>query len=349
MANTNFYRGVNFSTWFEKVSARDITFSHFNEQEFINLKSIGGDVIRLPIRLHDMTDGAPDYHLDPLLIEHMDKVIDWAEKHAIHLILDNHSFHPVTPTAPDIDKTLIPVWMQIARRYKDRSNYIVYEVLNEPHGIDARLWADIQGKVIKAIRAIDRSHSIIVGGVNFNSLDEMLKAPVYPDDNIIYTFHFYDPHVFTHQGETWGSPPTLKNLKGLPFPADAHAMPEVPKDLRGSWAEDTIKNTYKRDATPQALAKQLDKAVQFSRDNGGLSVFCGEFGAFIPNSLPEDRLRWYQLVTQLLDERRIAHASWDYFGGFGLFKTAEGGSFDTDLNLDIVKALGFSAPAQKPA
>jgi endoglucanase len=248
----------------------------------------------------------------------------------------------VEATASDIDKILTPVWTQMAQRYKDRSKYIVYEILNEPHGIDAKLWAEIQGKAIKAIREIDSSHSIIVGGVGYNSIDELLNVPVYPDDNIIYTFHFYDPHVFTHQGASWGSPPVLKNLKGVPFPADAHALPEIPDDLKGSWVEKTFKNSYIQDGTAETLARQLDKTIEFSRKHGGIPLFCGEFGVYIPNSLPEDRLRWYQVVTKMLDERNISRTNWDYFGGFGLFKTIRDSSFETELNLDIVKALGFS-------
>ena len=344
-----FSRGVNFSTWFETSSPRTIAFTAFTEQDFIDAKSIGVDIIRLPINLHSMTNGAPDYRLDPLFTRFLDQAVDWAEKHEMYIILDNHSFDPVAATDPAIDTILIPVWTQMARRYKDRSDYILYEVLNEPHGIEAARWAAIQEKVVKAIREIDSRHSIVVGGVNYNSIDALFNLPVYNYDNIIYTFHFYDPYLFTHQGETWGSPPNLKNLKGMPFPAEAHALPEIPRELQGTWIEQSIKNSYKKDAAAEALAKQLDKAARFSRERGNISLFCGEFGVFIPNSLPEDRVRWYQTVTQLLAQRGIARASWDYFGGFGIFKTDGGGSFNSDLNVDVVKAMGFSPPRQKPA
>jgi len=344
-----FSRGVNFSTWFETSSPRTIAFTAFTEQDFIDAKSIGVDIIRLPINLHSMTNGAPDYRLDPLFTRFLDQAVDWAEKHEMYIILDNHSFDPVAATDPAIDTILIPVWTQMARRYKDRSDYILYEVLNEPHGIEAARWAAIQEKVVKAIREIDSRHSIIVGGVNYNSIDALLDLPVYNYDNIIYTFHFYDPYLFTHQGETWGSPPNLKNLKGMPFPGNAHALPKIPRDLKGTWIEDSVKYSYKNDATVQALAKQLDKVARFSRERGGLSLFCGEFGVFIPNSLPEDRVRWYQTAAQLLAERGIARASWDYYGGFGVFKTDGGGLFESDLNVEVVKAMGFSPPPQKPA
>jgi endoglucanase len=344
-----FFRGVNFSTWFEAPSARSIPATRYAEQDFRDVKSIGVDVIRLPIHLHNMAGGAPGYILDPLFLRFLDQAVDWAEKYELYIILDNHSFDPVAPTDPNIDKILIPIWTQLALRYKDRSSYVLYEILNEPHSIDAELWGSIQGRVIDAIRATGDKHSIIVGGVEFNSIDELFNLPTYPDDNIIYTFHFYDPYLFTHQGETWGSPPNLKSLKGMPFPYDAHRIPPIPAAIRGTWIESSIRYSYKNDATVEALAKQLDKTLRFSQERGGVPLFCGEFGVFIPNSLREDRVRWYVAATKLLDARGIARTSWDYFGGFGVFKNGKGGSFDSDLDIDIIKALGFSPPPQKPA
>ena len=347
-ASLPFSKGVNFSSWFEAQSARAIIFTAYTEQDFINAKSLGVEVIRLPIRLHDFTSGSPLYSLDPLFLQFLDQAVDWAEKHELYLILDNHSFDPVAPTASDIGKILLPVWAQIAQRYKNRSSFILYEILNEPHGINSKLWAEIQGSVIKAIREIDPVHSIIAGGAGYNSIDELFNLPKYPYENIIYTFHFYDPYLFTHQGETWGAAPNLRALKGLPFPGDAHSMPKLPSALKGTWIEKTF-NSYKQSATVQALAKPLDKTVKFSNKHEGFPLFCGEFGVYIPNSLQEDRVRWYEAVTKLLDERGIARTSWDYYGGFGIFKTPDGSSFENDLNTEVAAAMGFSPPVQKPA
>ncbi len=60
--------------------------------------------------------------------------------------------------------------------------------------------------------------------------------PVYPDTNLIYTFHFYDPFVFTHQGASWASP-SLVPLSGVPFPYNSAAMPPCPDTLKGTWIE----------------------------------------------------------------------------------------------------------------
>ena len=231
-----FSRGVNFNGWFEGLpkSAGEI-FNKYSAQDFIDVKSLGADVIRLPVKMHSMTGGPPDYKLDPLLLEFLDTAVDWAEKHGIYLIIDNHSFDPVLATSPDISRILIPVWRQIAQRYKNRSDFIIYEILNEPHGIADSLWGEIQEQAVAEIRKIDANRLIIVGGTDYNSINKLSAIPKYQYENIIYTFHFYDPYLFTHQGATWGGAPLLTNLANLPFPGELKKMPGLPSDLKGTW------------------------------------------------------------------------------------------------------------------
>jgi len=339
-----FSRGVNFSQWFEASNAQAIQFTRFIEQDFINVKSMGGDVIRLPIKMHNMTGGAPAYLLDPLLLKFLDTAVDWAEKHQLYIIIDNHSFDPAAPTDENIDGILLKVWEQIAQRYKNRNKYVIYEILNEPHGISDSRWGEIQGLVIEAIRKIDTTHSIIVGGTDFNSISKLSSLPKYSDPNLIYTFHFYDPHIFTHQGASWDAP-SLASLAGVPFPANSMRMPKTPEDLKGTWVEDALKN-YKNDAAFSALSASLDKTVAFSRERN-VPVFCGEFGVYMIQSPAKDRVIWYELITVMLEKRNIARASRDYFGGFGIFNNQAGGDFRSDVNIDVVRAMGFIPPPQR--
>ena len=90
--------------------------------------------------------------------------------------------------------------------YAYYSGYVFYEVLNEPHGIADGVWGSIQQSVIDAIRTEDAVHYIIVGGANWNSYNNLSALPLYSDTKLIYTFHFYDPFVFTHQGASWSNP-----------------------------------------------------------------------------------------------------------------------------------------------
>jgi endoglucanase len=344
-----FSKGVNFTEWFQSSSPQTIPFTKYTEETFEQAKRLGVDVVRLPLNLHSFTNGsATAYTLDPLFLRLLDQAVDWAEKHEMRLILDNHSFDPIANTEEDIGDILIPVWTQMADHYKNRSQYIMYEILNEPHGISDSVWGEIQGRVIAAIRSKDTAHTIIVGGTGYNSISALSAIPEYNDDNLIYTFHFYDPYLFTHQGETWGSPPNLRTLKGVPFPPDAQDMPPIPAELKGTWVEYNLKNQYPQEGKPAVLAATLNKAAEFSNARKA-PVFCGEFGVYMINSLQKDRVRWYTAATRFLDERGIARTSWDYSGGFGLFKNQSGGSFYSDLNVEVVKAMGFTPPEQSAA
>lgn len=340
---TPFNRGVNLTGWFEVGSPREIQFNRYTKNDFARMKSLGMDVVRLPINLHHMTGGAPDYTLDPLFLGFLDEVVSWSEELGLHIILDNHTFHPVNPTDKNVDRILLKVWPQMAARYRDRSDLVMYEILNEPHGIDGKKWAKIQGTVIEAIRAIDARHSIIVGPANYNTYNDLAALPKYKDDNLIYTFHFYDPMVFTHQGASWGKP-TLVDLAGVPYPYDAGAMPPVPKSLKGTWYEGPMRN-YRVEGTRERVEALLDIAARFARERN-VPVFCGEFGVYIPNADPAGRVEWYRHVRTVLESKGIAWTTWDYEGGFGLFKSARGGSFDSDLNIPLIEALGYKVPPQ---
>ncbi len=338
-----FSKGVNLTQWFQEPSARQIQFSKFTREDIEEIQSLGCDVIRLPINLHFMTDGAPDYIIDPLFYSFLDQVVDWTEELGIHLILDNHTFDPAVSTDPNIGEVLVKVWSQMAKHYKDRSDLIYYEVLNEPHGIDDALWGTIQGEVIEAIRNEDTRHTIVVGGADWNSYRTLERLPRYEDDNLIYTFHFYDPFLFTHQGATWTSPSML-SLADVPFPYEEERMPALPADLLGTWVGFNYLS-YPSEGTVTRVQSLLDIAARF-RDERQVPVFCGEMGVFKPNSQEDDRVLWYEEVRSYLDEIDITWTMWDYQGGFGVFEKGSNELFDHDLNLSLLEALGWETPPQ---
>jgi endoglucanase len=183
-----FSRGVNLTGWFQVSSPGQIQFTRFTKQDIINIKSLGCDVIRLPVNMHAMTSGSPSFTLDPLYFSFLDSVVTWCEQLHVYLILDNHSYDPNGSTSPDIGTILVKVWTQMATHYKDRSGYILYEILNEPNGISTSAWGTIQNQAINAIRTIDTKHTIVVGGSGYNTYTELKNLPVYADTNLLYPF-----------------------------------------------------------------------------------------------------------------------------------------------------------------
>lgn len=340
-----FSRGVNLTSWFQVDNPGQIQFTRFTKQDIINIKSLGCDVIRLPVNMHSMTSGSPSYILDPMYVSFLDSVVTWCEQLHIYLMIDNHSFDPNVNTSPDIGNILTKVWSQTAIHYKDRSDYILYEILNEPHGISTATWGTIQNQVINAIRAKDTRHTIVVGGSGYNSYTELRNLPVYADTNLLYTFHFYDPFMFTHQGASWVSP-SMELLSGVPFPYDAARMPACPASLKGTWIESGL-NSYLNEGTVSRVKQLIDNAISF-RNSRHVKIFCGEFGVYIPNSSQVDRTYWYNIVRQYLEENNIPWTTWDYKGGFGLFNKGSNELFEHDLNVPLLQSLGFNVPPQTP-
>ena len=341
--NVPFHKGVNLTNWFQSDGTRQIQFSKFSRTDFEQIKSLGCDVVRLPINLHYMTNGEPDYTVDPLFYSFLDQVVSWCEDLDINLILDNHTFDTTVATDPAVASVLIKVWTQMAEHYKSTSNRIFYEILNEPHGIADNIWNSIQQQVIDAIRAIDTKHTIIVGPAGYNSYNNLNQMPVFSDNNLIYTFHFYDPFLFTHQGASWAD---MTPVSGVPFPYSADRMPSCPSELNGTWIAGTFTN-YKNDGNMANVKRLIDIAYNFGQQRG-VPVYCGEFGVYDLNSPPDDRVYWYNIVRSYLDEKNIPWTIWDYKGSFGLFNKGSNELFDHDLNVPLLEALGLNVPAQTP-
>ena len=79
------------------------------------------------------------------------------------------------------------------------------EILNEPEFTDRYRWLGVQMKLAAAIRQGAPAHTIIAAGARWSDDDELIFQEPLHDPNVIYNFHFYQPHIFTHQGATWSA------------------------------------------------------------------------------------------------------------------------------------------------
>lgn len=334
-----FSKGVNFSVWFEQPHAGLVQRNLFCEQDFKDVRELGCDAIRLPIHFENLSSGPGDYKIDPYIFSILDDAVQWAAEQKLFLILDNHSWSPFESTAKDVEKRLLAIWRQVAERYKDSGNYLAYEILNEPHGIENAKWGKIQKNVIEAIRAIDKTHAIVVGGTDWNSFESLLALPKFQDENLIYTFHYYEPMMFTHQGAEWTE--GLGRIKGVPFPYAKEQIPPKPKNP--STAENWYYENYEKKSSPKLMAATFERAAKFSVERNA-PVWCGEFGVYMNFASHEDRANWYEVVAEYLDGANIARTSWDYRNSFGLFKKGSAELFPDDLDDAIVSSLKYDVP-----
>ena len=355
-----FSKGVSFFGRFDKEGIEWIKdVNRYREQDFANVKSLGIDVIRLPIDFNFFTSDAPRYTLYPSFLNSLDRLVYFANKYQIYIILDNHPDGQPLITE-NYQNFLIPVWTQMAEYYKNRSKYIVFEILNEPNanGIFASNWGEMQREVINAIRMIDQNHWIVVSGLHVGEDPAVgLSAlPKYTDNKLLYTFHFYEPHIFTlPEWHAFTMPDWVKDYDqlALPFPYDKDRMPVLPSGQAGTeWIEERFKN-YPNEATTEVLTRKIDKVSDFMKQRN-VPVFCGEFGADMMYARSEDRIRYYKFVRETLEARSIPWIMWQYFDKNGLFNPPNGkaehifkGDFNKDLNVELVRALGLTLPPQR--
>ena len=346
-ATMPFKTGVNFTNWLDDLWAgyppnNRRWFDNFHESDFANAKSLGVDFVRLPIAPFTNAGDKPDGTIDAYYLQKVDSAVTWAERYGLYIILDNHEFDGNHPTSTATEPLLLNAWKQLATRYKDRSELILYEVLNEPFNIDATLWGQIQGRVVDLIRTIDETHYIIVGGADWNSMWNMGNLPIYPHNRLIYNFHFYEPSLLTEPGLG-----DQANVKNLPFPYDPVRMPSPPPGAV-AWVVAAYA-AYKTQGTEAYLASCLDPAATFAKQHN-VPVMCTEYGCNGDNNIQQDRVRYFEAVVKLFNERNIPHASWGYkYGGFGI-TTVDGGDafpgFMYHINIDICRAMGLTPPAE---
>ncbi len=346
-----FTKGVNFSNWMEHRPADQINTEAYTRTDFENVKKLGCDVVRIPIHFEKLCGPAPDFAIPEKIMNLLDKIALWAEELKIHVVFD---FHNATNTdsftSPAVEQILQAVWTQMAEHFADSTDYLVFELMNEPHGIEIPVWNRIIERVFNSVRKIDTKHYIIVGGADWNSFSAMKTLPDFKDSKIIYTFHFYDPHTFTHQGATWCH---MERVTGIPFPYDAAKMPEPPADAT-EYELEKFRN-YPQEGTLEKMQQFFDQYVEFSIERNA-PVYCGEFGCFAPFAKPEERVNWYRITAEALESRNVARTSWDYFHAFGIFDYSKirglpmeeirnyKWNFPEDLNRDIVRALKLTLP-----
>ena len=339
-------------TWFETWTNSIPPLNKYDESDFAVLKKMGVDVIRLPVHFDLVMEPVHTGKIMDIVLEKLDKVCDWAEKYQIYLVIDNHSFNSELednnpPSAKLQKEHLKAVWSQVAPRYKNRSKYIIYEIINEPKGrgeVTSEKWIKLQAEIIDLIRRYDPQRDIVVSGADFSSIDTLVRMKPYKDPNLIYTFHFYEPHEFTHQGATWVGPHMI-DLEDIPFPYDRKRMPKLKGRAKDSYLPDYFREVYPAKGTVKYINDRIKKAADWAKKNN-VRIWCGECGAKVWINA-EDRLAWIKATVQTLNNYDIPYCTWGIDGSDGFLKTADNlSSFPDDIDQAALEAYGFSMPGK---
>jgi endoglucanase len=289
------------------------------KQEMADIASAGFKVVRIPVCFGAWASISPPYRWEtPEFLAAPDSLIKWAVANNLTAIVDLHHVEfDGSIKGADSTARIVWLWQQIAQRYKNTDpEKVLFELRNEPHDMTAGAWRTQATQLIQTVRAIAPNHTLVVGFHDWNGRDALVKSEPFADPNIIYTFHFYDPFVFTHQGATWAGS-GLPELKGVPFPANSTTKISVPGSAKGTWVESAI-NNYANEATYEVIYKNLETAKTWSTAKN-VPVFLGEFGSYNLNAEPDSRCRHAEAIYVALGKLQIPSAWWEWDGGFSMF------------------------------
>ena len=283
------------------------------------MHKLGFKTIRLPVSFDHWTSRQPPYPITSVQnFAAIDSILKWAHQFHMHVIIDDHHGHLDGPNdAYQELPRLIAIWQQVATRYRNTNpSEVFFELYNEPHNMADSTWRHCAVELIRAVRRVVPHHTFIVGGEDWNNIDGLLKMGVLPDHNIIYTFHFYEPFLFTHQGALWAGKNETSNT-GIPFPYDPRAMPPLNPLSRGTGGEANYES-YPLKSSVSWLSAQIQQAVDFSREHN-VPVFCGEWGSYDRYADSSSRFRYTATILKILKREGLPFCYWEWDGSFSIF------------------------------
>ncbi len=263
--------------------------NYITEADIDRIHAMGFNSVRVPLHWKFfLSDDAEGFKL-------VDRLVEWARKDGIYVILDMHCA-PGGQTGSNIDDSwgypwlyssqeaqdeTVAVWRRIAAHYKNVPTVLGYDLLNEPLPNWPRLapfkreLVPVYMKIAAGIRQVDKNHVLILGGANWDSDFGVFSGTF--DPNMMFTLHKY-----------WTEKTDASVIEEYLAFRHKHHVPiwlGESGENKDAWVEDFRKTleengvgwafwTYKRmDATPCVVTfdrpVHWDEIVAFAKTPGG--------------------------------------------------------------------------------
>ena len=220
-------------------------------QEMMNTMKAGGfDSIRLPIAWTTFMDNIStgDYTINPEFLDRVQEIVDYARNADMYVIINDHwdggwwgmfgsSDTAVQQQAHDL---YVSMWTQIAERFKDYSDYVIFEGGNEElgnrfndkiAGTAGTLSADdcykksleVNQLFVDTVRATGGNNAerfLLIPGYNTDITMTCDSRFFMPDDaanKLLISVHYYTPWAYCGEKgmSNWGSATNLTEMNDL--------------------------------------------------------------------------------------------------------------------------------------
>ena len=257
------------------------------EQYFIDVAAAGFTNVRIPIDFFgtrttgdtsgyssstgtavNYTGTSADYVVSSAHLDRIEKIVNWSLNQDLVTIIDFHGAtlksefiytfdsreseftYPTSAKRAADNEKFRAIWTQVANRFKNHSENLLFEVINEPYFHMSKTDMDtLNVDILAIIRTSGGSNAtrnvIVTGGAQTSHEAPLQIEPsiITSDGYLIATFHYYQPFNFTSS-----SADSRDNI---------------------SWGTNADKNT---------LTTRFDEVLAWASTND-IPVFLGEFGA----------------------------------------------------------------------
>jgi endoglucanase len=346
VSDTRFARlaqGINMSHWFAQVRSYEVAHlqTYITQRDVELIEEMGFSHVRLTLNPEILLDVEAPQRLEPQVLELVDGAIGRFLAAGLAVIVDPHPEDAFKFGLRDNDamvSTFATFWETLARhltRYNPDDVFL--EVLNEPVMQDAARWQAIQRTLLAAMRAGAPEHTLIATAHRWSSVTELLTLEPVDDPNVLYNFHCYDPHLFTHQGAHW-SMKVLPYLSQLPYPSSPEVMQPLLESIEHDEAREAARTYGEERWDAEKLEAFIMQAVAWAETHG-VRLTCNEFGVYRRVSRPEHRVAWLRDLVRILERHHIGWTMWDYAGDFAVVNQQDGTRVPDQATLD---ALGLA-------
>ncbi len=283
------------------------------EDDFILLKSLGINVLRLPFDYRHFENDQKPGKLIYEGFKHLDRVLDLCSKYGIYAILDLHSSpggqNPDSHGGGDTGvsgfwedaaarERIINLWGHIAKRYKDDKVIAGFDILNEPCYIaDLDAFNDFYDRVIEKIREMDPNHIIFLEGDDWAKDFSVFRRLGGHQQAI--SFHFYPgQHVYMSLGQEERKAELEKKLSYFTELREKTGMPLWVGETGGNFPKDKFEEGLKlvKDCLDILEKHGISWTIWTYKDAGAMGMV-----------YPKEAARW----TAMANEFRL---QWQYKG-----------------------------------
>jgi endoglucanase len=308
----NLGAGINLSIFEHYWTSAEILMKEDISTKLKTIARSGFKTVRLPVAF-DLFLQPNSYNLQPELLSKLKHIYTTCAQLKLNLIITYHYGKLNDNNVFSEQERISWVWKQVQRNFAGLGyNNLLFELYNEPT-LSGEQWKLTITTIIEYLRYEDKNRIYIIGGTNYNSLDELKSLGKLPDTKLLYTFHFYEPFLFTHQGADWTNNKT--NIKGLPYPYKKNKMPSLAyADKYGNLNQDF--KTYPQEVTNAAIIERLKTVAAFCIRNN-MPLICTETGV-IDLADKKSRKHYLQDITHDLYQLNIQTVLWDYDQKFSI-------------------------------